>query len=127
MPSGPLAQQVVEIVPTHWTEWKPVFPMAVHVLPPSVVTSVPFGPTATAVLEKGTQSTPERYPPTLPPRTHVAPPSPVRAVILRPLSSSRKLPPTAMPTFEVVNASENTPPPSAFGGMDVFATDQVWP
>ena len=47
-------------MPTHCTEWKPVLPMAVQVLPPSVVTSVPLGPTAMAVFENGTQATPER-------------------------------------------------------------------
>ena len=60
MPSGPLAQHIVDTVPTHWTAWKPVLPIGVQVLPPSVETSVPLGPTAIAVVENGTHATPER-------------------------------------------------------------------
>src|SRR6266487_935321 len=125
MPSVPDAQQVPSCVESTWTK-EPVS-NSCHVWPPSVLTSLPVSPTASAV--SPSQAEPTRKPAGAsgPTRVHVWPPSTVRAAASTAVPNGFLLsPPTASPTLESRNASEKMPlswPP----WTGVVATDQVVP
>src|SRR4029453_15063128 len=123
-PDSPEAQHALERAQS--TVSKLPSSKRLHVAPPSVLTSLPDGPTAIAVWPS-THATPERYSPgSAAASIHVAPPSSDRAAPSGALVGAAKSPPTASPCSWPRKASAKMP---ALGplGIGVELTVHVRP